>query len=90
MYITMNDLGNMFSQKKTEEIGIDDPEEVDNVVTDDDELDDDIVMTKTNMKAAEKKHGKWTYKPTENVQLDSMVRESADMKMMTATKSAQK
>ena len=37
----MNDLGNMFSQKKTEEIGIDDPEEVDNVVTDDDELDDE-------------------------------------------------
>jgi len=40
MYITMNDLGNMFSQKKTEEADIDDPEEVDIVATDD-ELDDE-------------------------------------------------
>ena len=36
----MNDLGNMFSQKKTEEADIDDPEEVDIVATDD-ELDDE-------------------------------------------------
>jgi len=45
----------------------------------DDELDDDIVLTKSNMKEAEKKHGKWVYKPTENVQLDSMLRNSADL-----------
>jgi len=56
----------------------------------DDELDDDIVLTKSNMKAAEKKHGKWVYKPTENVQIDSMLRNSADLKLNTATKSAQK
>ena len=35
----MNDLGNMLRQKKTEEADIDDPEEVDIVATDDDELD---------------------------------------------------
>ena len=36
----MNNLGNMFSNKKTEEADINDPEEVDNVATDDDEVDD--------------------------------------------------
>ena len=37
----MNNLGNMFSNKKTEEADINDPEEVDNVATDDDEVDDE-------------------------------------------------
>ena len=37
----MNNLGNMFSNKKTEEADINDPEEVDNVATDDDEVVDE-------------------------------------------------
>ena len=37
----MNDLGNMLSDKKNEGGDIDEQEEVDNIVTDDDELDDE-------------------------------------------------